>query len=216
MRNISLTSVLVILLGYTACTQSTNEKIKSKDRTVGGQCEGCEAALEYGDRKLNATDTMPDFKEAGPRLIVTGVIYKQDGKTPAPNVILYIYHTDQQGLYSGKGNETGWGKRHGYIRGWIKTGVDGQYAFYTLRPAPYPGAKIPAHIHPLIKEPGLIPYYIDEFLFDDDVLLTEHERERQEQRGGDGIIKVQTGANEMQIMQRDIILGLNIPDYNKK
>src|SRR5690242_15019427 len=120
----------MICISTTACSQTST----SSDRSVGGSCEGCEAALEYGSRTLNATDTLPDFNESGPKLIVTGTIYQKDGTTPASDVILYIYHTDQTGEYSKKGNEKGWGKRHGYIRGWIKTGKDGRYTFYTLRP----------------------------------------------------------------------------------
>lgn len=202
----------LLIISLMACSQ-TSEKKQKADRQVGGSCEGCEAALEYGSRTLNATDTLPDFNEDGPKLIVTGTIYQQDGKTPARDVILYIYHTDQKGEYSRKGNETGWGKRHGYIRGWVKTGTDGKYTFYTLRPASYPGGENPAHIHPLIKEPGLTPYYIDEYLFDDDPVLTASERNRQERRGGNGVIKLTKDENGMAVMKRDIVLGLNIPSY---
>ncbi len=145
-------------------------------------------------------------------MVVAGTIYKVDGKTPAPGVVLYVYHTDQQGNYSKKGNETGWGKRHGYIRGWVKTNDKGQYKFYTLKPAAYPGRNIPAHIHPVIKEPGMNDYYIDEFLFDDDPFLTKEERKKQEGRGGNGILVLQK-KDGMLYAQRDIILGKNVPDY---
>lgn len=91
-------------------------------------------------------------------------------------MVLYVYHTDQTGHYSKKGNETGLGKRHGYIRGWLKTNEHGGFKFYTLKPASYPQSKIPAHIHPTVKEPGINEYYIDDFLFDDDVFLTAEER----------------------------------------
>jgi protocatechuate 3,4-dioxygenase beta subunit len=71
---------------------------------------------------------------------------------------------------------------------------------------------VPAHIHPLIKEPNKNEYYIDEYLFNDDPSLTTAERKRQENRGGNGIIKLGT-LNGMLVGKRDIILGLNIPDY---
>ncbi len=45
-----------------------------------------------------------------------------------------------------------------------------------LKPAAYPGRTDPAHIHITIKEPDKSEYYIDDFLFDDDPLLIEHER----------------------------------------
>ena len=169
--------------------------------------------LEYGKKKLNAIDTLPDFDEQGPKILVTGTIFKRDGSTTAKDVIIYIYHTNQQGIYQAKGNETGWAKRHGYIRGWIKTSADGKYSFYTLQPASYPQGKNPAHIHPVVKEPGLSPYWIDEYLFEGDPFLTEGEVTHQSRRGGNGIIKVVPGNDGLGIMKRDILLGENVPGY---
>jgi protocatechuate 3,4-dioxygenase, beta subunit len=202
----TLLSLLHLMLAI-GCTA------QNKDRIVGSGCEGCEAIFEYGNRTLNAVDTLPDFNQPGPKMKVTGTIFKHDGKTPAGNVVLYIYHTDQSGIYPTRGNETGWAKRHGYIRGWIKTGADGQYTFYTLRPGAYPGRQNPEHIHPTIKEPGVKEYWIDEYLFDDDPILTAKERASQEGRGGKGIIKPVKDKNGMQVVTRDIILGLNVPNY---
>lgn len=203
-----IVSILICISAQLTLAQQTKEKI------VGGGCEGCEAVYEYGNKKLTWYDTLPDFHEQGPKLLVTGTIFHKDKKTPAKGVILYIYHTDQTGEYSKKGNETGWGKRHGYIRGWIKTGADGRYKFYTLRPAAYPGRQNPEHIHPVIKEPGIKEYWIDEYLFDDDPILTQKERNNQQKRGGNGIVRTTHDKNGMQIAERNIILGLNIPDYD--
>ena len=210
-------AILTLLLAgmlQVACAQKESKKSENRnDRVVGGGCEGCEAVHEYGNKTLAWVDTLPDFQEPGPKLEVSGTIFKKDGKTPAADVILYIYHTDQKGEYSQKGNETGWGKRHGYIRGWIKTNADGKYKFYTLRPAAYPGRKNPEHIHPVIKEPGVKEYWIDEYLFDDDPILTDHEKNSQQGRGGKGILEAKKDKNGMQVAQRDIILGLNVPGY---
>jgi protocatechuate 3,4-dioxygenase beta subunit len=209
--------ILTLLLAgmlQMACAQKESKKPENRnDRVVGGGCEGCEAVHEYGDKKLTWIDTLPDFQEPGPKLEVSGTIFKKDGKTPAGDVILYIYHTDQTGEYPQKGNESGWGKRHGYIRGWIKTNTDGKYKFYTLRPGAYPGRKNPEHIHPVIKEPGIKEYWIDEYLFDGDPILTDHEKNSQQGRGGKGILETKKDKNGMQIAQRDIILGLNVPGY---
>src|SRR5439155_20246519 len=43
-------------------------------------------------------------------------------------------------------------------------------------------------------------------------LLTDAERKKQENRGGNGIVNLKT-INGMLVGERDIILGLNIPDY---
>jgi len=186
----------------------------TKAQKVGGGCEGCEAIFEYGSKKLLWIDTLPDFKEPGPKLEISGTIFQVDGKTPAKNVILYIYHTDQKGVYPQKGNETGWAKRHGYLRGWIKTNADGKYKFYTLRPASYPNTRAPQHIHPVIKEPTKNEYYIDEYLFMDDPFLDGKEKAIQQKRGGSGVITLKKEKSGVWIGKRDIILGLNIPNYH--
>lgn len=203
----------LLLLNLVLSHMAHPQKHNTGEKIVGGGCEGCEAIHEYGKKKLAPIDTLPDFQMPGPKLEVSGTIYKKDGKTPAKDVILYIYHTDQSGVYPKKGNETGWARQHGYIRGWIKTNADGKYKFYTLRPGPYPGRQNPEHIHPVIKEPGIKEYWIDEYLFDDDPILTSDERNSQQNRGGGGIVTTTKSKTGMQVAKRDIILGLNVPSY---
>ena len=203
---------LLCSLSIPACTQpaATNKQ----DLKVGGPCEGCEAIYEcpVSFDQLNEVDTLPDFNEAGPQIEISGTVYKADGKTAAAGVIIYIYHTDQSGIYPRKGTEKGWARRHGYLRGWVKTDANGFYKFYSLLPASYPNSNNPKHIHPVIKEPGKSEYYIDEFLFDNDPLLTQEERKRQEQRGGNGILVIKEKEGRL-YAERHIILGKNIPGY---
>jgi protocatechuate 3,4-dioxygenase beta subunit len=207
------TLIILLMLSLDACSQTAGtDREKTTEKMVGGPCEGCEAVLEFGDKPLTWIDTLPDFHEPGPKLVVSGTIYEHDGRTPAKGVILYVYHTDQKGEYSVKGNENGWGKLHGYIRGWIRTNANGWYKFYTLKPAAYPGGGNPAHIHPIIKEPRVQPYWIDEYVFDGDPYLTAVDQKRPP-RGGSGILKTKTDKNGMLLGKRDIILGLNVPEY---
>lgn len=103
--------------------------------------------------------------------------------------------------------------RHGRLRGWIRTGADGRYRFDTIRPAPYPGRDIPAHSHMVVKEPGKSEYYIDECEFDDDPLLDRARRQSREQRGGSGIVRVARSSGGTPHIERNIILGRNVPDY---
>jgi protocatechuate 3,4-dioxygenase, beta subunit len=207
-------SITISLFSLTACSQNNSNKQPGKQARVGGNCEGCEAIYEsqVALEKLSWIDTLPDFNEPGPKMMISGTIYKADGKTPAPGVVLYVYHTDQDGKYSNKNNENGWAGRHGYIRGWMKSNENGQYRFYTLRPASYPNSNALQHIHPTILEPGMNEYWIDEFIFDDDPNLSEDARKGHPQRGGDGIIKLKN-ENGMLVGQRDIYLGRNIPGY---
>jgi protocatechuate 3,4-dioxygenase, beta subunit len=224
----TMKSIFLVLLSFciaiAGCSQNNaakNQAQKSKIH-VGGTCEGCEAIYECPVKfdQLNEVDTLPGFNEAGPKIEISGIIYKRDGKTPAPDVILYVYHTDQKGLYATKGDDPdsyreGWGKRHGYIRGWIKTDKNGFYKFYTLVPASYPDSKNPKHIHPTIKEPGFNEYWIDEFVFDDDPLLPQTERSRSKPVGGNGVLKTYR-KDGMLFASRNIILGLNVKDYPAK
>ncbi len=206
-----------LFISLNGCGQSSAPK-KPKpapaEVKAGGNCEGCEAIYEcpVPFEQLNEVDTLPGFNDAGPKIEISGTIYKTDGKTAAPGVVLYIYHTDQKGIYAKKGDETGWAKRHGYIRGWIKTNAKGEYKFYTLVPASYPDSKNPKHIHPVIKEQGISEYWIDEFVFDDDSLLPSEERIKTRPVGGSGVLKT-TLKNGMLRARRNIILGLNVADY---
>ncbi|WP_299991541.1 intradiol ring-cleavage dioxygenase [uncultured Pontibacter sp.] len=205
--------ILLTLVLSTSCQAQDERGRQQGARHVGGPCEGCEALHEYGDKQLTPTDTLPGFHpQAQDKLKVTGTVYLRDGKTPAQDVILYIYHTDETGIYPTKGDEKGWARRHGYLRGWIRTGADGRYTFYTTKPGTYPSRSEPAHIHITVKEPDKNEYYLDDFLFEDDPLLTQQVRASRKKRGGNGIITL-SREGELLVAERDIILGQNIPDY---
>lgn len=202
------TIFLLAVSTFIWCCQSQTKT----ELAVGGPCEGCEATEEYGALKLSPVDTLPGFRESKHQIKLTGTVYKNDGITPAEGVVLYIHHTDRKGIYPAREGDSGWARRHGYLRGWIKTGADGKYTFYTFRPASYPSRIAPEHIHVYIKEPGKTPYYIDDFVFDDDPLLTPKARTALANRGGSGIVTI-TQQAALGVVDRDIILGKNIANY---
>lgn len=208
MKNVFQIFLLLVLL---SCRSQTENRQSAS--LVGGPCEGCEAIFEYEGRTLSPVDTLPGYTENTPKLKITGKVFEADGKTPAKDVILYIYHTNRDGIYETRGDETGWARRHGFIRGWIKTGKDGNYTFYTFRPGSYPIRNVQEHIHITVKEPGKNEYYIDDFVFEDDPLLTKTARERVRNRGGTGVVRL-IKSGELFLVQRDIVLGLNIPNYD--
>lgn len=208
MREVVLAIFSTILLSYCSnAQQEVNPKL------VGAPCEGCEAIFEYGDKNLTSTDTLPDFHKEGVKIKVEGTIYKVDGKTPAENVILYVYHTNQEGVYAPKEDSKGWGKRHGYNRSWVKTNKNGRYAFYTLKPAAYPNRSEPAHIHYTILEPNGKYYWLGSCHFKGDSLLTNNEINPDSPRGGSsGLLTLRKEGNLL-VGKRDIVLGENIPGY---
>ena len=208
---------IAIVLGMSACnSQDKSNKHKSntiKKGVVGGPFENGEFMYFGIPENINSIDTSAAWNLEGQKLLVRGKITKIDGKTPAPDVILYYYQTDTKGYYSDKENLDPRVRRHGYIRGWVKSDVEGNYAIYTVRPAPYPNLEEPAHIHIAVKEPDIDKeYYLDALVFDDDPLLTTAKRKALTNRGGSGVLRPfkQEG---LQIAAHNVILGLNIPNY---
>ena len=174
----SLLQILALLpvIGY------VNPILASGDLS---ECEWCGA--NEAPSHLSSHMRIAAENEIGERLRITGCIVDRSGK-PAAGVLLYAYHTNHTGLYEQKGNETGNGKRHGYLRGWLRTGADGCYRIDTVRPASYPGRKDPAHIHATLTPPGTAEYYIDNFLFEGDPKISDAIRERAKITGDQNIL----------------------------
>ncbi len=196
-----LSLVLLTAVSLSACSQN-----QSQQKKINTSCEGCEAINEspVSFDKLRAIDTLPGFNEPGPKLNVNGVVYKKDGKTPAADVVLYLYQTDQKGIYTPGENAKGWEKRHGYRRAWIKTNKKGEYQFFTLVPASYPGTTNPKHIHVILSEPDGNTYWIDEYTFKTDPYFVAP-RAGHKPRGGSGILNPEM-KNGILEAKRDIVL----------
>ena len=170
------------------------------------QCDGCEAALERDPASLGATATIASANEQGERMIIEGIVYQADGRTPAANVVIYAYHTNAAGIYGGGTSETEGSHRHGRLRAWIKTGPDGRYRFSSIKPAPYPNQRMPAHVHLMVREPARRPYWIDEIVFEGEFGVTEAFRQSQTGRGGSGIIQLTRSPQGVWIARRNIVL----------
>jgi protocatechuate 3,4-dioxygenase beta subunit len=121
--------------------------VSSKDRnSVGGGCEGCDLMYVSITSNIEPYASLFNTNEKGERLEISGTIYQPDGKTPADGIILYVYQTAASGHYEPGENQTGDVKRHGRIRGWVKSNQKGEYKFSTIRPGHYPNATFAAHI----------------------------------------------------------------------
>ncbi|MHA4845986.1 dioxygenase family protein [Flavitalea antarctica] len=215
-----LLMLMFFLLNIAASCKAQGQNIKKKQvssqKFVEARCDGCEVMWVGAPARIDSKDTSAGWKEPGQKLIISGKIFRKDGRTAAPNVIVYYYHTDNEGYYSNADGLPAEAKRHGHLRGWVKSDEAGNYAIYTIRPAPYPKENIPAHVHLLVKEPEIAnEYYVDELVFDDDKLVTPENKRTFENRGGSGILKVNK-KNQILTASHDIILGLNIPGYPDK
>lgn len=140
--------------------------------------------------------------DEGERMIITGTVFAGDGKTPAPNTLIYLYHTDVHGVY-GRGDEP----RHGRFRGWLLTDTQGKYEFSSIRPASYPNSTIPQHIHMTVTTKDRKEDWIDETWFADDKFVTEQARRNLSGKGGPmSVLAMEKGANGVWRGIRDIRL----------
>lgn len=181
MRRLPL--ALAALFVGTGCAPSPSSEADAQPLPA---CEWCGA--DEAPARLSWETRIAGPDEPGEPLVIEGVVYEADGETPAPDVVLYLYHTNAAGVYPRRGDETGNGRRHGYLRGWLRTDEAGRYRFTTIRPGAYPGRTEPAHVHVVVGEPGREEYYVDDFVFEGDPALTPAYRARLQGRGGSGIL----------------------------
>lgn len=200
----------LMILTVSSCMEAQQDRIRVQTLTNDDCDDSPDVNIECYfinmPESLENTMTIPTTGESADELIISGTIFKADGKTPYQNVILYAYHTDSRGYYSKSGNETGIQKWHGKLHGWCKTDSEGRYTIKTIRPAPYPNNSIPAHIHSALKLPDDSKLYINDFVFTDDPLIDEKYKSSFEREvGGTGIIELKKIDNTW-IGKRDIIL----------
>ncbi len=216
----------MLLLGYSIamahCNGQTNQappadKTRvSPDTIVGGGCEGCELMYVGMPREILPVHTSSGWTKGKQPLMITGTVFQRDGKTPAAGVIIYYWHTDDQGLYAPTASTPKAAIQHGHLRGWVKSDPQGHYTIRTSRPAHYPDAAIPAHIHLSIREPDVPDAYFADLYFDDDPKYLQHRKKYgKADRAGTELLRVLL-QGKVQIAEHHIICGLNIPHYPER
>lgn len=151
---------------------------------------------------------IPPEGEPGEPLIISGTVFLPDGTTPAEGAIIYIYHTNMEGVYPKKGSEKGNGKYHGYLRGWMKTDSNGKYEFATIRPAPYHShGGEPAHIHYNVQGPQHPEYWLTALWFSDDPRITDDYLMSVKRSGGfSNVVTLKKDENNVLRGERNIII----------
>jgi protocatechuate 3,4-dioxygenase, beta subunit len=140
--------------------------------------------------------------DAGEPMIISGTVFQADAKTPAPDVLVYLYHTDMFGIYGRKGEH-----KHGKFRGWMLTDTKGRYEFRSIKPASYPNTTFAAHVHITLTGKNFKEDWIDSTLFEGDRFITSQERNMAGKKGGfNPILKLEKGADGVLRGRRDIQL----------
>ncbi|RXK60821.1 catechol 1,2-dioxygenase [Lacibacter luteus] len=91
-------------------------------------------------------------KSNGAPIVLRGIIFKEDGKTPINNALVEIWHCDEQEVYDNASDDYNY-------RAAQKTKADGKYTFKSILPVPYkadPNDEAswrPAHIHMRVSVP---------------------------------------------------------------
>ena len=202
--------------GQTKTESNQNEIKTDKNKLIGGGCDGCELMYVGMPKVISSEHTSNGWDEGKQKLILTGKVFQLDGRTPASDVVIYYWHTDDSGLYSSNDLIPYQAKEHGKLRGWVKSDKSGNYTIKTSRPDAYPNDNIPQHIHLSIKEPDIINEYYADLYFDDDPLYLKHKKKYGKlDRAGTEILRIVLDRN-IQIAEHNIVLGLNIPDYPTK
>ncbi len=138
--------------------------------------------------------------EPGERIKISGTVYEADRRTPAANVLIYLYHTDIEGIYGREGEPN-----HGRFRGWLLTDERGRYEFSSLKPGSYPNGRNPAHIHMTLTTIDRREDWIDSILFAGDNFITADMRAVK--RGGfNPILKLRKNMNDVLTGVRNIQL----------
>ncbi len=168
-------------------------------------CDGC--GVREAPENLRTSATIPPSGEPGTPLVISGTVFLADGRTPAAGVIVYAYHTNAEGRYPKRGDETGYARWHGYLRGWVITGPDGRFEFRTIRPGTYPEGGEPAHLHMEVRPSGKTQGYAIADLVDErDPLVTAGYRARASRSGGSGIVRFIRNVDGTWRAKRNIVL----------
>jgi protocatechuate 3,4-dioxygenase beta subunit len=179
---ISLYALIPLLAIASATTNSCNQSegnsaVKNAGDVQNDEPPSCDCCVfgEVQNQQLSHQTQIAPDTVAGERIKVLGVVYQPDGKTPAVNIKMYFYHTNNYGKYGKLGTEvkTSHAWWHGYCRSWLKTNAKGEYEINTIKPKAYPNGNEPAHIHASVLNADETCSHLVDFVFKGDPFLTK-------------------------------------------
>jgi protocatechuate 3,4-dioxygenase beta subunit len=130
--------------------------------------------------------------EAGDPLVISGVVFKEDGRSPLAGASLYVYQTDAGGAYAANDARASDNPR---LRGYLRTDAQGRYEFRTIRPGSYPGTRNPGHIHYHVNATGYAER-VFEIVFEGDTLIPDQwKRDAANPQSGVAIVRLEKDAD---------------------
>lgn len=163
--------VTIVTVFVTACAVSS-----AQDREFARAYERAQAAKPA---TVGPVSRIAPEGEPGLPLVINGRVYQTDGRTPAAGITVFAYQTDRTGVYDAPGN----GPHSWRLKGWAVSDAQGRFQFRTIRPASYPNASVPQHVHLHLEGPDLPRRWTTELEFDDDPKMTARAREVSRQAG---------------------------------
>jgi len=142
-------------------------------------------------------------EEPGERLVFEGRVLDYGGR-PLAKAAVVAYHTDSEGLYNPPDSAT----RVPRLRGVAVTDGEGRFRFETIRPAAYPNASEPAHLHVSVLAPAHHPRFL-EIWFEGDPLIGARQRERASGNSNLVIATLRRGESGAHHFEHDIRLEGN-------
>jgi protocatechuate 3,4-dioxygenase beta subunit len=168
-------------LFVTAFISAPVAPVQAQDREF---IRAIERATAERPARLEAAGRIAPQDEPGTPLVIHGQVFAEDGRTPAVGAVIFAYHTDRSGLYDRAGSPP-----HSWrLRGWVRADSNGRFEFRTIRPGSYPGERVPAHVH-FTAFTGERRYHAGELRFEDDRLVTDHERAESTRDGEFGHVR---------------------------
>jgi catechol 1,2-dioxygenase len=143
---------------------------------------------------------------------LSGTIFKKDGKSPLPNVLIEAWQCDEHEHYDNVSDEY-------LFRGAVKTGKDGKYAFKTIVPVPYKDGDAwrPAHIHMRISSSDHQDL-ITQIYFKGDPHIEEDAAAKSPQ-SVNRILEIKKNSSNENVVTFDVVMGktfqLNDAGYKK-